>query len=494
MTHLHLTRRQIASVLLASYLMEPALVLAQVVLNGGTPNDGRRAYVDQTQNGLPKVNIAKPSGAGVSHNVYQEFNVGKQGLILNNGANNSNTSLAGWVEGNPNLAPGNEAKMILNEVIGAKQSQLQGFVEVAGKKADVIIANENGITCNGCGFINTSRATLSTGSPMWGSGSQLDGLKVRQGAVTIGADGLSAPDSRVDLLSQVINIQGGIHVDQINVIAGGNDVRYDDLSYTRQNDIKGSLDIATLGGMYANQIQLVATGTGVGVRVDGTLVSAGNVSITSDGLLTHGGKTSAQNNIQINAQQITQSGSVIATEKLDVKAQSLTNTGTMVGQDVNLEIDQALVNQGSVGANAALTVTSNSLDNSGKLNAKGSMQITTGALSNSGEVVSDATLNLFASSVTNTANISGKSVTLTSAGALDNATTASIAAATTLPASALVAIPAAFNNPNISWITQVKQPPPVMWMAPSQPFPVQSVVRIKPNTITEDQQLVEVLK
>jgi filamentous hemagglutinin family protein len=203
MTHYHLSRRQIASVLLASHLMGPALVFAQVVINGGTPNDGRRAYVDQTQNGLPKVNIATPNGAGVSHNVYQEFNVGKQGLILNNGASSSNTSLAGWVEGNPNLKAGNEAKMILNEVVGAKQSQLQGFLEVAGKKADVIIANENGITCNGCGFINTSRVTLSTGMLIWGGAGQLDGLKVRQGSVVVGVDGLSAPDSRVDLLSSL---------------------------------------------------------------------------------------------------------------------------------------------------------------------------------------------------------------------------------------------------------------------------------------------------
>jgi filamentous hemagglutinin family protein len=431
MIHHLFTRRQIASVMLASYLMGPALVFAQVIINGGTPNDGRRAYVDQTQNGLPKVNIATPNGAGVSHNMYQEFNVGKQGLILNNGANNSNTSLAGWVEGNPNLTAGNEAKMILNEVVGAKPSQLQGFLEVAGKKADVILTNENGVTCNGCGFINTSRVTLSTGAPMWGNGGQLDGLKVRQGSLVIGGEGLSAPDARVDLLSQAINIQGDIHADKINVIAGGNDIRYHDLSLAKQADIKGTLDIAALGGMYANQIQLVATGTGVGVHVDGTLISAGNVSITSDGKLTHTGKTSAQNNIQINAQQITQSGSVLATENLDIQAQSLTNTGTLVGQDLSLQVDQALVNQGSVGANAALTVASNSLDNSGKLSAKGSAQITTGTFSNSGDVMSDASLNVDASSIDNTAQIAGNSVMLTSAGTLDNRSTASIAAATT---------------------------------------------------------------
>ncbi len=428
MIYPRISRRQIATALLASYLLGPVSAFAQVVLNAGTPNDGRRAYVDQTQNGLPKVNIATPNGAGVSHNVYQELNVGKQGLILNNAANNSNTSLAGWVEGNPNLKPGNEAKMILNEVVGANPSQLQGFVEVAGKKADVIITNENGVNCNGCGFINTSRVTLSTGTPMWGSTGQLDGLKVRQGSINIGGDGLSAPDSRVDLLSQAINIQGDVHADSLNAIAGGNDIRYGDLSRTKLPDIRGAMDIAALGGMYANQIQLVATGTGVGVRVDGTLVSAGNVSITSDGQLTHTGKTSAQNSIQVTAQQITQSGSLLAIGALDINAQSLTNTGTLVGQDQHIQAAQAILNQGKIGANGALTMISDSLNNSGQLNAKGTSQIATGALINAGEILTDAALTITASSLSNTAKISGNSVTATVTGALDNASTASLSA------------------------------------------------------------------
>lgn len=395
MTLFHLSRRRIASVLLASYLMGPALVFAQVVLNGGTPNDGRRAYVDQTQNGLPKVNIATPNGVGVSHNVYQEFNVGKQGLILNNGASNSKTSLAGWVEGNPNLIAGNEAKMILNEVVGAKQSQLQGFLEVAGKKADVIIANENGVTCNGCGFINTSRVTLSTGTPMWGSGGQLEGLKVRQGSVVVGADGLSAPDSRVDLLSQVINIQGGIHADKINVIAGGNDVQYNDLGLTKLADIKGTLDIATLGGMYANQIQLVATGTGVGVRVDGTLISAGNVSITSDG-------------------QLINTGSINAQGQLKTQTVNLENSGTLNGKTLDVTADKVLnLGTGTVASSGEAAIHSTTLNNLGRVHTEGQATLDVRRLNNAGVIEAVGGLDVTqAWTLQNSGTLSGANVSI----------------------------------------------------------------------------------
>ncbi len=395
MIHQYISRRHIASILLASYLAGPSIAVAQVVLNGGTPNDGRRAYVDQTQNGLPKVNIATPNGAGVSHNVYQDFNVGKQGLILNNGANNSNTSLAGWVEGNPNLTAGNEAKMILNEVVGAKQSQLQGFLEVAGKKADVIIANENGVTCNGCGFINTSRVTLSTGTPLWGSNGQLDGLKVRQGSVVVGADGLSAPDSRVDLLSQVINIQGGIHADKINVVAGGNDIKYDDLSLTKQVDIKGTLDIATLGGMYANQIQLVATGTGVGVRVDGTLISAGNVSITSDGELINTGSINAQG-------------------QLKTQTVNLENSGTLNGQTLEVTTDKLLnLGAGTVASSGEAMVRATTLNNLGRVHTEGKTTLDVRRVNNAGVIEATGGLDVNqAWTVQNSGSLSGSNVAI----------------------------------------------------------------------------------
>ena len=81
-----------------------------------------------------------------------QFDVAEKGAVLNNARKAAQTQMAGWVQGNPNLARG-EAKVILNEVNSANPSRLKGYVEVAGKKADVVIANPSGIQCDGCGVI-----------------------------------------------------------------------------------------------------------------------------------------------------------------------------------------------------------------------------------------------------------------------------------------------------------------------------------------------------
>ncbi|HET8763824.1 MAG TPA: filamentous hemagglutinin N-terminal domain-containing protein, partial [Rhodanobacter sp.] len=133
-----------------------------VVTDGGT-----RTGVVAAPNGVPVVDIAAPNGKGLSHNTYQQFNVGSNGLILNNSGAVSNTQLAGYIGGNPNLGAGQAASLILNEVTSTAPSQLNGAMEVAGHAAQVVVANPNGITCSGCGFINAPRGTLTTGRPLF---------------------------------------------------------------------------------------------------------------------------------------------------------------------------------------------------------------------------------------------------------------------------------------------------------------------------------------
>ncbi|WP_457395810.1 filamentous hemagglutinin N-terminal domain-containing protein, partial [Roseateles sp. P5_E1] len=159
-------------------------------------------------NGVPMVNITTPSAGGVSRNRYAQFDVGPEGAILNNARGQTQTQLGGWVQGNPWLATGS-AKVILNEVNGPA-SRLNGYIEVAGQRAEVVIANPAGIQVNGGGFLNASRVTLTTGTPVF-KGGALDGYRVTGGTIDISGDGLDT--SRVDytdLITRSLQVNAGI--------------------------------------------------------------------------------------------------------------------------------------------------------------------------------------------------------------------------------------------------------------------------------------------
>jgi filamentous hemagglutinin len=133
----------------------------QIIADKTAPTS-QQATILNTSNGITQVNIQTPSAGGVSRNTYKQFDVGQEGVILNNSRNNVQTQIGGWVQGNPWLAKG-EAKVILNEVNSSNPSQLKGYLEVAGKSAQVVIANPSGLVCDGCGVINADRFTLTTG-------------------------------------------------------------------------------------------------------------------------------------------------------------------------------------------------------------------------------------------------------------------------------------------------------------------------------------------
>lgn len=167
--------------------MIPA-ALPQVVGDRTAPGN-QQPTVLTAPNGVPLVNIQTPSAAGVSRNTYSQFDVDSQGLILNNSRTNVQTQLGGWVQGNPWLATGT-AKVILNEVNSSNPSYLNGYIEVAGTRAAVVIANPSGIQANGGGFINASRVTLTTGTPIFGAGGSLDGYRVQGGVIGVNGAGL----------------------------------------------------------------------------------------------------------------------------------------------------------------------------------------------------------------------------------------------------------------------------------------------------------------
>ena len=290
-------------------------VSAQIVADPNSPGK-MRPTVLETANGVVQVNIQTPSAAGVSRNVYSQFDVPKSGVILNNSRTDVQTQIGGWVQGNPWLATGT-AKVILNEVNSSNPSRLQGYIEVAGSRAETIIANPAGIAVEGGGFINVSRATLTTGSPILENGS-LKGYSVQRGQIVIGGEGLDA--SKTDytaLIARSVQVNAGLWAQRLNVITGINEVEEAALaSVTQASQATGAaplfaVDVAQLGGMYANQIYMVGTEAGVGVRNAGGIgAGAGELIVTSSGRLENSGTLSASQRLQMAAGSLANAGQI----------------------------------------------------------------------------------------------------------------------------------------------------------------------------------------
>ena len=295
----------------------------------------------QTGNGLPQVNIQTPSAGGVSRNQYSQFDVAEKGAVLNNARKAAQTQMAGWVQGNPNLARG-EAKVILNEVNSANPSRLKGYVEVAGKKADVVIANPSGIQCDGCGVINAGRTTLTTGKAEVENG-ELKGYRVKGGKVTVGQKGMDNSQSDyTDIIAEKAEIKGGVWSKKgIKVTTGKNNVdrTNDSVVYVgdkntdntdRTSDTQGenqsySVDVSQLGGMYAEKIHLVDNGQGLGVRNAGHIgASAGDVKIDSQGRIVNEGVISATYQADLNAEKVIENKGKVETKQGNVALRSQT--------------------------------------------------------------------------------------------------------------------------------------------------------------------------
>ncbi|EJW5830094.1 filamentous hemagglutinin N-terminal domain-containing protein, partial [Escherichia coli] len=245
-----------------------------------TPQNG--AGMDKAANGVPVVNIATPNGAGISHNRFTDYNVGKEGLILNNATGKLNpTQLGGLIQNNPNLKAGGEAKGIINEVTGGNRSLLQGYTEVAGKAANVMVANPYGITCDGCGFINTPHATLTTGRPVMNADGSLQALEVTEGSITINGAGLDGTRSdAVSIIARATEVNAALHAKDLTVTAGANRVTADGRVSALKGE--GDRDVSLAAGNHVDV--LAATNTDTSWRFKETkksgLMGTGGIGFT----------------------------------------------------------------------------------------------------------------------------------------------------------------------------------------------------------------------
>ncbi|CAJ3484844.1 haemagglutinin [Burkholderia pseudomallei] len=415
--------RHVALAVLVAAGVVPIWVNAQVVAGGA-----HAPSVIQTQNGLQQVNINRPGSSGVSMNTYNQFDVPKPGIILNNSPINVQTQLGGIIGGNPNFQAGDAARLIVNQVNSNNPSFIRGKVEIGGAAAQLVIANQAGLVVDGGGFLNTSRATLTTGNPNFGPDGSLTGFNVNQGLISVVGAGLDTANvDQVDLLARAVQINAKAYAKTLNVVAGSNQVDYNTLNATpiAANGPAPTIaiDVSQLGGMYANRVFLVSSENGVGVANAGDIAAqAGDLTLQANGRLVLSGHTNAAGNMSLSASggiqnsgvtygkqsvtittgaDLTNSGALTAQQNLTANVGSLNSTGTL-GAGINVD--------STVGTSGDLNVTSSGqLTATGTNSAAGNATFTSSGVNLSNSATA-ANGNLALSATAGDVNLAGSTV------------------------------------------------------------------------------------
>lgn len=391
------------------------LAQAQIVADPQAPGEHQPQVLLSTEQ-LPQVDIQTPSAAGVSVNEYRQFDVGQEGALLNNSRKGAPTHTGGWVSGNPNLIKG-EAQVIVNQVNSSDPSQLRGQIEVAGQKADVILANPAGISVNGSGFINAGKTWLTTGSPQLENGT-FNGVNVERGTVHIGERGLDVRNSDyAAIIAKASKIDGPVQAGDrpLDVITGSNHVASDGKITAKGGSSTGSantaIDTGQLGGMYGSSIRLISTDQGVGVNHAGA-VQAQQLQISADGKLINRGSIDSDQ-LELDAHSLDNHGRISqGSGTLQVSAKTLDNAGNIRrnhvpetakapngsdaagtktaaksrGKDGHIRLKEGLDNHGHISSGSELHLQiDKNLNNPGQLDV-GALQVKDGETHNSGRI------------------------------------------------------------------------------------------------------------
>ncbi|WP_411161593.1 filamentous hemagglutinin N-terminal domain-containing protein [Burkholderia ambifaria] len=340
--------------------MSGSTIAAGVVADGGTVTS-----VSTGAAGRQTINIATAIG-GVSNNTYSSFNVSKAGADLNN--------------------VGINARTIVNQVTSTNPSLIQGNINVLGPRANVILANPNGVTIDGGSFTNTGHVVLSTGQVSFSDLTLAPGIVQRnvvlttdRGAITIGPGGLSGTLVNLDLIAKQLSINGPVTNDftsstsGIRAIAGDSKTTYDtsfspsDNGHdwligtsspgTKSNAV--AVDITAAGGLTAGRVQLIVTDQGAGVRSLGKIyANAGDVVVAANGDITIAdGSLKAERDIVLTtpgavsltgAQVTAANNATIQAGNIALSDDTIGQTTLTAGNTVSLTSSGAITNTGSL--------------------------------------------------------------------------------------------------------------------------------------------------
>ena len=321
--------------------------------------------IDKAANGLPIVNIAAPNSGGLSHNKFIDYNVGQSGLIINNATGNNNgvihSKLGGLIVDNPHLKNSGSAFVILNEVSSTNKSLINGYTEIAGKNAELIIANPNGVKFAGAGFINIDRLTTVIGSSEQFNphphdltfdlaGNDRNNSDIGNNnflpKLVISNLGLDISEiNNIDLIAQTMDIVSPIYGSDnsnLNLKLGDKTFNYHNKEVSAHNNgdnppeiTEIALDVSNLANIKAGQIYIITTKNGAGVTYSANMLASRNgIIIDANGNVTYKGTMASDGgDININAQN-----------KADITITDEANIITKNGGNVTLTSNQGDIN------------------------------------------------------------------------------------------------------------------------------------------------------
>ena len=227
------------------------------------------------QGNTTTINIAPANIHGVSYNAYDQFNVGKHGVVFNNRESG--------------------AGMIINEVLSTEKSQLRGNMHVDGQKAHLIIANPNGIACNGCSVSGADQLTLTGGKIVFSLDGELLGYHN------------SKNNSNIRISNTTENAFSSVN--KFNVIAENITIRNSEIStpnlvmFSGHELVKYSPDtvrgLEALPGSSGTPKSKLTISKGSHIKTDNMYISANNTDIKNHGMITVG---DAQKQHAVNSQ------------------------------------------------------------------------------------------------------------------------------------------------------------------------------------------------
>ena len=354
------------------------------------------ARATKTASGIDQLDITAPNKNGTSYNSLKELQVSEQGLILNNNKDIVvNTKTAGYVTRNRNLDNSIAASLIITEVTGKNKTNINGTVEVAGKRADLVMANRNGIYVNGGNFLNTDRVTLTTGSLEMKNG-DLVAINVTQGQIGIGGKGIDALNlTDLELLGKTIDVSGVIKASKetrLLVSAGGQTYEYKTKEVKSKGEsYKGiAIDGKAGGSMYAGKIDIISNDKGAGVNTKGDLVSVDDIVLTANGDITTAKVDSGKDLKYETTQKVKMNGKTTVAKKVKVKAKETEiNAKVITGY-----LEKAL-------GKKSLSIESEKTKITSKIEAYGKVEIKSDYTQNNGEISANEKINIVGNKLNN---------------------------------------------------------------------------------------------